>query len=144
MKHQTYEAQDEMEKSFVIDFLNNMMQREISNPVSYRRKALLVNLSNHAIVRVIAPKVPRNTQPPNQTEAQIHNFATLRYILQHDYGYGKEPEQQKLNKLELHNLDECRTYIEDVINNQLNAYFTNGLIEFMNGEKFMISIELKH
>ena len=40
-------------------------------------------------------------------------------------------------------MEECRTYIEDAISTQLNAYFTNNLIEFYNGDKFMLAIAVK-
>lgn len=138
----TYEKHDSTDPTFVINFLETMMRTEITNPVSRRGNSLVISLTDHTMAKVSAPKVARDTLPPVQTEATIHNIATLRYIMQHDYGYGKE-DRTKINRLELHNMDECRTYIEDAIQSQLNAYFTNYLIEFMNGEKFMLAIELK-
>ena len=141
--NQTYETHTSANPTFVIDFLETMMRREISNPVSRRGNTLVVSLSDHTMAKVAAPKVPRDTQPPVQTEAKIQNIATLKYVMQHDYGYGDEHEHLELNRLELHNMDECRTYVEDAAQSQLNAYFTNYLIEFMNGEKFMLSVELK-
>lgn len=139
--NQTHEAHTSTDPIFVIEFLEMMMRHEIANPVSRRGKTLVVSLSDHTMAKIAAPKVPRDTLPPVQTEATIQNIATLRYVMEHDYGYGDEPERTELNRLELHNLDECRTYIEDAIRSQLNAYFTNYLIEFMNGEKFMLSVE---
>ena len=138
----TQEVHDSTHPDFVIDFLQTIMRTEISNPVSRRGKSLLISLSDHTMAMVNAPKVARETLPPTQTEAKVQNIATLRYVMQHDYGYGEEG-RTTLNKLELHNLDECRTYIEDAISSQLNAYFTNYLIEFYNGEKFLLAVELK-
>ena len=140
--NKTYEAHDSTDPTFVVDFLETMMRTEITNPVSRRGNTLVVSLSDHTMAKIAAPKVDRDTTPPVQTEAKIQNIATLRYIMQHDYGYGDENRTQ-LNRLELHNMDECRTYVEDAVQSQLNAYFTNYLIEFMNGEKFMLSVELK-
>ena len=137
MNKQTYEAQDSTDPTFVIDFLDSMMRREISNPVSRRGNKLLVSLSDHTMACVAAPKVPRDTLPPKRTEAKIQNLATWRYITEHDYGYGDDHFGEEINRLELHNMDECRTYVEDAVSSQLNAYFTNYLIEFMNGEKFI-------
>lgn len=130
-----------MEPTFVIDFLESMMRCEITNPVSRRGKTLLVSLSDHTMARVTAPKVARDTLPPKLTEAKIQNIATLKYITQHDYGYGDEISRKELHRLELHNLDECQTYVDDAVGTQLNAYFTNGLVEFVTtGEKFMVSV----
>ena len=143
MNRQTDEADDQLADTFVIDFLQTMLHREVTNSVSRQDNTLLVSLSDKSTAMIVAPKVSNDTLPPEQPEAQIHNIATLRYVMQHDYGYGDKRERRKLNKLELHNLDECRTYVEDAIGSQLNAYFTNYLIEFMNGEKYLLSVELK-
>ena len=144
MNQTTYEAHDTLEATFVIDFLDSIMHREVSNPVSRRGNTLLVSLSDHTQARIAAPKVPRDTLPPKQTEAKIQNIATLRYVMEHDYGYGEDRRGMELNKLELHNIDECRTYVEDAVTTQLNAYFTNYLIEFITtGDKFLLSVELK-
>ena len=138
----TDETRDTLEPTFVIDFLQTIMYTEITNPVSRRGKQLLISLSDHTLVDVTAPRVERDTQPPRQTEARIHNIAALRYVLEHDYGYGKD--RKELDKLELHNFEECQTYLEDAVASQLNATYTNGLIEFMDGTKFLLTIELKH
>lgn len=143
MNRQTDEANDQLADTFVIDFLQTMLHREVTNSVNRQDNTLLVSLSDKSTAMIVAPKVSNDTLPPEQPEAQIHNIATLRYVMQHDYGYGDKRERRKLNKLELHNLDECRTYVEDAIGSQLNAYFTNYLIEFMNGEKYLLSVELK-
>ena len=142
MKLVTDEVSNSIATTFVIDFLQDMLQREIINFVSRRGNTLLVNLSNRTTVRVTAPKVARDTLPPQQAEARIQNIATLRYIIDHDYGYGEE--NKTINRLELHNYDECVTYIEDAISTQLNAYFTNNLIEFKTtGDKFLLTVTLK-
>lgn len=143
MKNITDEIHSELEPTFIIDFLTTMMQTEITNSVRRQKQTLLVNLSNQTIAQITAPKVARDTLPPKQTQAKIQNIATLRYIMQHDYGYGDDRPDHQINRLELHNLDECQTYVEDAIGSQLNAYFTNGLIEFMHGEKFLLTVELK-
>ncbi|MBO5229760.1 MAG: hypothetical protein J6B20_03130 [Clostridia bacterium] len=140
--NKTQEIHKTLEHTFVVNFLESMMRREITNPVSRRGNSLVLSLTDHTMVKVTAPKVPADTLPPVQKEAKIQNIQTLRYVMQHDYGYGEE-DRTELNRLELHNLDECRTYIEDAITSQLNAYFTNYLIEFYNGDKFMLAIELK-
>lgn len=144
MKQQTYEAPDSTYPTFVIDFIQSMMRTEITNSISRHGNTIIVNLSDHTIAQIKAPQVARDTLPKKRTEAKIQNLATWRYITEHDFGYGDEHHGAPIKKLELHNLDECRTYIEDAIISQFNAYFTNGLIEFMTtGEKFLLSVEEK-
>lgn len=52
------------------------------------------------------------------------------YVLNHDYGYGKEPEQEKLNKLKLRSVEDLRVYVDDVIVNAFVATYNNNIIEF--------------
>ncbi len=143
MRLTTNEASNRMEATFVVDFLQYMLKREVSNPIIRRGNTLFVNLSDQTMVRITAPKVARDTLPPQQTEARIQNIATLRYIIDHDYGYS-ENYGQPIKQIELRNYDECLTYLEDAIDTQLNAYFTNHLIEFITtGDKFLLAVELK-
>lgn len=138
----TQEILDSTHPAFVVNFLETIMHTEVTNSVQRQGDTLMVTLSDQTVAEIKAPKVARDTLPPAQTEAKIQNIATLRYVTQHDYGYGDE-NRKELNRLELRNFDECRTYVEDAVGTQLNAYFTNYLIEFFNGEKFMLSVELK-
>lgn len=138
----TDETQVKIEPTFVIDFLATILKTEITNHVSRSGNTLLIELSNHTTAQITAPLVACDTQAPLQSEATIHNIETLHHVLHHDYGYGVE-DRTAINRLELRNIEECCIYIEDAISSQLNAYFTNHLIEFMSGEKFLLAIELK-
>lgn len=141
----TEETLSKNDPTFVIDFLQDIMRTEIANPFYRRGNVLFVKLTDQTVARITAPAVAQNTLPPQQNEARVQNFATLQYVMQHDYGYGTDPECKEIHKLTLRNFDDCRVYIEDAIGSQLNAYFTNGLIEFiLTGEKFLLTMELKH
>lgn len=39
------------------------------------------------------------------------------YVLNHDFGYGREPELDVLFKLELRNLEDVKVYVLDAISN---------------------------
>ena len=39
------------------------------------------------------------------------------YVLNHDFGYGREPEVDELFKLELRNLEDVKVYVLDSIQN---------------------------
>jgi len=136
----TQEIHHNIEPTFVVDFLETIMHSEITNEIKRQQEALIIILSNGTTAQITAPKVARDTLPPTQTEAKVQNIATLRYVTKHNYGYGDE-NRKELNRLELRNIDECRTYVEDAVTSQLNAYFTNYLIEFYNGDKFMLAVE---
>ncbi|MCQ2382169.1 MAG: hypothetical protein MJ054_02590, partial [Clostridia bacterium] len=102
----THEILKEMDENFVIDFFYHVISNEIKNNVKRINNVLLISLSNGSTVQISAPKVASDTLPPVQTEAEIQNIETIRYVLLHDYGYNKESECKEINKLELHNLDE--------------------------------------
>ena len=138
----TQEIHHNIEPKFVVDFLESITHSEITNAVSRQGDTLSITLTDGTCAEITAPKVARDTVPPVQVEAKVENIATIRYVKEHDYGYGDE-NRKELNRLELHNMEECRTYIEDAISTQLNAYFTNNLIEFYNGDKFMLAIAVK-
>lgn len=138
----TQEIHHNIEPKFVVDFLETITHSEITNAVSRQGDTLSITLTDGTCAEITAPKVARDTVPPVQVEAKMENIATIRYVKEHDYGYGDE-NRKELNRLELHNMEECRTYIEDAISTQLNAYFTNNLIEFYNGDKFMLAIAVK-
>ena len=64
------------------------------------------------------------------------------YVLNHNYGYGKEPEQENLNKLELRNSEDLKVYVDDVIANAFVATYKNGVVNFKdNNQKTKIVIE---
>ena len=139
----TQEIRNNIAPTFVVDFLESIMHTEVTNSVSRQGDTLTITLTDGNVAEVTAPKVARDTLPPEQVEAKVQNIATIRYVKEHDYGYGDE-DRKELNRLELRNMDECRTYIEDAVTSQLNAYFTNYLIEFYNGDKFMLAVAEKN
>lgn len=64
------------------------------------------------------------------------------YVLKHDYGYGKEPEQEILNKLNLRNFDDLNVYVNELINSMFVAKVDDGIIEFFtNNSKTKVIIE---
>lgn len=54
------------------------------------------------------------------------------YVLNHDYGYGKEPEQEELNKLELRNIEDLKVYIKDIMKNTFNASVRKNTLTFLD------------
>lgn len=54
------------------------------------------------------------------------------YVLNHDYGYGKEPEQEELNKLELRNIEDLKVYVKDIMKNTFNASVRKNTLTFLD------------
>lgn len=52
------------------------------------------------------------------------------YVLLHDFGYGKQPQQEKLNKLKLRNLEDLKIYVNDVMECAFVATWHDNIIEF--------------
>lgn len=50
------------------------------------------------------------------------------YVSSHDFGYGREPELDKLIKLELRNIDDVKFYVLDAIK---NAYIEPEKIQIL-------------
>ena len=44
------------------------------------------------------------------------------YVLNHDFGYGREPELDELIKLELRNIEDVKVYVADVLENAFINY----------------------
>ncbi len=63
------------------------------------------------------------------------------YIESHDFGYGKEPEQRILNKLELRNEEDAKEYIAGVLENAFECEIDNLTIKFKN-ENAVTKIEI--
>jgi len=52
------------------------------------------------------------------------------YVLNHDYGYGKHPEQRVLNKLSLRNIEDLKTYIIQLVEDMFYATFEDWYVIF--------------
>ncbi|MGN1201328.1 MAG: hypothetical protein ACI4R8_03640 [Candidatus Caccovivens sp.] len=52
------------------------------------------------------------------------------YVLDHDFGYGKERENDELTKLELRNIDELKCYVKDRIDNTFIADVKDFTVKF--------------
>ena len=44
------------------------------------------------------------------------------YVLNHDFGYGREPELDELIKLELRNIEDVKVYVADALENAFINY----------------------
>lgn len=63
------------------------------------------------------------------------------YVLEHDFGYGRENEPKNLNKLKLRNIDDLKTYLNAVVECSYLKQMKNNIIVFTNS-KVAIEIEM--
>ncbi|MBR6778772.1 MAG: hypothetical protein IKM43_01280 [Clostridia bacterium] len=56
------------------------------------------------------------------------------YVLNHEYGYGKVPEQKVLNKLMLRNIDDLKTYIQQCVKDVFTADYKNNVVYFFDNK----------
>lgn len=63
------------------------------------------------------------------------------YVLNHNYGYGNQPEQEKLNKLQLRNVEDLKVYVHDVIDTSFVATYNKNIVEFNDKQKTKVVIE---
>ena len=54
------------------------------------------------------------------------------YINNHDFGYGREPELETLNKLLLRNIDDLKYYIFNIVIFAFYANIENDVISFFD------------
>lgn len=64
------------------------------------------------------------------------------YVLKHDFGYGKEFEQKKLNRLSLRNIKDLEIYVQDAIENSVMSLNSENLNEKYFLKKEEVKIEL--
>lgn len=63
------------------------------------------------------------------------------YVLNHDFGYGREPELEELIKLKLRNFEDLKVYINNIITTQFVATVKNNTVTFRDGQKTQVFIE---
>jgi len=111
---------------------------EIANQFIFDNYALTITLPDQSKLAITAiPVQPHSTRaaPPNSTTPR--NDHTFHYLHQHDFTADNRP----LGKLLLHNLEECRAYLDDVCTTFLYAHIHDGEIQISNNTTYLITIE---
>ena len=63
------------------------------------------------------------------------------YVLNHDFGYGREPELDELKKLELRNIEDLIVYVDESLDNAFIDYQHNIISIFKNNVKVKVEVE---
>ncbi|MBQ8444479.1 MAG: hypothetical protein IJX25_03915 [Clostridia bacterium] len=64
-----------------------------------------------------------------------------KYVLHHDFGYGRVPEIEDVIKLDLRNIDDLKVYLGDILQKDFLARVKNYEVHFSDGCKTKILIE---
>ena len=64
------------------------------------------------------------------------------YVLNHDFGYGREEELEELNRLKLRNINDVEAYVLDIIKNGMVCSFGRRVYILEKEEIEEVQIEL--
>ena len=65
-----------------------------------------------------------------------------KYVLEHDFGYCREPELEELFKLELRNFEDLKVYVNDIITKSFVATVKNNIVHFKQDDtKILVTVE---
>ncbi len=109
----------------VIEAIYAAFKLEIANQFDLHDNILELTLPNQQRLMIAAPKV--NTVPI--TDYTIPNDT-------HSYHY-----KQTNKRLLIHNIEECRAYLDDVCHNLLNVPVHDFELTFPDGTVYLITIE---
>ena len=123
----------------VIEAIHAAFQMEIANQFTTTEHTLTVTLPDHGRIVITAQPIDAYSGKPVATPQPAHDAHTFHYIHQHDYGYG-HADEQPLNRLMLHNLAECRAYVDDVCHTFLVAQIHDNEITFPDGAGYVLMI----
>lgn len=63
------------------------------------------------------------------------------YVLNHDFGYGREPELDELKKLELRNIEDLIVYVDELLDNAFIDYQHNIISFLKDNVKVKVEVE---
>ena len=122
-----------MHNNPVMEALIAAFQLEITNHFSLTDDALLLTLPNQSHLKIEVIQVNPNSTHTMSISADIpRNHHTFHYFT---------AENRPLQKLTLHNIAECRAYLDDACLTFLNARLHNGEIQFPDSTAYLIIIE---
>lgn len=111
----------------VIETIYAAFKIEIANQFTLDEATITLTLPNQSRVEITAPRVDATTTPhTNQTP--IINAA-------HTYHY-----TQQNGRLLLHNLEECRVYLDDVCQTFLNATIRDNEVTFPDNTAYLVMV----
>ncbi|MBO4726370.1 MAG: hypothetical protein J5598_02080 [Clostridia bacterium] len=126
-----------MRNNPVMETIAAAFKLEIANHFTITDNLLTLTLPDHNHIKIQAMLVTTRLNTNHAAHIVPRDHHTFHYIHQHDF----TAENHSLEKLLLHNLNECRAYIDDVCITFLNAVMCDGEIQFFDGTKYLITVD---
>ncbi len=127
-----------MQNNPVMESIQAAFQMEIANQFTVKDDTLVLTLPDQSRLVIGAnPITPTKHTQPNTPTAKH----TYHYVHQHDFGYGNADEHQPLQRLLLRNMEDCRSYLDDVCQTLLDAAFHDFEITFPDGSAYLLTVD---
>ena len=124
-------------QKLIYDALSTYFEMEIENKVEFQKNQMIVFLNDGKKAKVEVKKFYKD---------KIKSFSILEnnsYVMNHDFGYGSEPEKKELNKLLLRNFDDLKFYVLNIISISFFANVEKNIISFFDSkQKIAIEFEI--
>ena len=114
----------------VIKIIHTVFQSELANTFIFNNEQLTVVLPNHHQLLISAPCIKSKHH---------HAIPNLNSTQRHTYHYQYQQKHVSPNtRLTLHNLEECRIYLDDICHTFLNACIRDFEIIFSDGTTYLL------
>lgn len=111
----------------VMEAIHTAFRWEIANQFTTTEQTLTITLTDGTRAVISAPQVATPTKP--------HRPVINRN--QHTYHYTHQTDDKKFI---LHNLEECRVYLDDVCHTFLNATVRDNEVIFSDGSAYLVTV----
>ena len=108
---------------------------EIANPFTVHDNTITVTLPHgDTVVITVFPLTPiTHTIPPHRPTEHTYHY-------EHQHDFTATPDQP-LARLILHNLEDCRSYLDDVCHTFINAEVRDFELTFPDGAVYLITVD---
>lgn len=114
----------------VMEAIQAAFKIEVANQFTTTSNSIIVTLSNKEHVRIEALPIP----VVQHRETDQQNYCTVQ---QHSYHYNQMPQP---HSVVLQNIEDCRSYLDDVCHTLINATFHDFEVTIPDGRTYLITI----
>ena len=122
----------------VMEVIYTAFQLEIDNDFVFNQNCLTVNLPNQKQIMISAPQISTTDRPFSQPL-----ISPNKHTYHYQYHLKHSDTTQPNPRLFLHNLEECRVYLDDICNTFLTARVHDFEITFPDGTVYLLMVSEK-
>lgn len=123
-----------MNDLFLIEVLKSCFRDEIANNIIFRKKSIILECQNGEQIQISTKKISSSLYQSNLLNNDNYINTQNTYVYNHNYFIN----ENTINKLLLRTLNDCKDYINDACNVNLNALIKNEKVIFKNNVVFQI------